>query len=695
MKRAVAVFLVVLLASSLPAFVAAGAASDGSGSTAESSQSTLDDTAAMTTADTASSGEDVLHRTTTLRHLSDQPGEFETEIEFEVPSPIVGFEIDLGERAALEEADGFETAGEGTYRWTEETDEPSIRVRMPANQTGEVGHIPEPVQFHDLSDGGEGYTFVDTGEWGIVQVPGISISARQTAEVGFEEEVVVDGPGATGGEIAFFGAVAEHERTTDGETIRLIVPEAAEADLADDPEIIVDLLGWASERLDVGARSEEVFVVAVPPTVDWGPQGVQVGDGNAWVVADSPLESPANVWLHEYVHTRQGYVDPETVGTTDETRWLVEAQAEYYAATLAFEKGLIEFEEFAHFLEGGERSPYADGTLAQPDTWSHDRTDYVKGRLVYGEIDRGLRLATDGDRTAADVFRVLNAGEGRLTGASYLELLEVAGGEEVRSIAEEYTETDATPEMWSQQAHGEAFDLQGATIEYDLGAEALTAAGESWPVVTDDDGGRVVAVPVDESVSVPVAARNVGDREGTADPTLEIDGRVVDYAQPELAAGDRTTENLTWTPSEPGTFDLRVGDERVTVFVGSSASVTVTELSIAPETVAPGDPLTVTATIENEGENPVAAILSVETPEGSVGAQSVSLESGETTTITEELRFDDDGEYEVAVGEQTGVAVVDSSPLAELDSIPGFGLVTAVVAVAVVVGAGAIGRRWI
>ncbi len=37
----------------------------------------------------------------------------------------------------------------------------------------------------------------------------------------------------------------------------------------------------------------------------------------------------------------------------------------------------------------------------------------MKGRLVYGEIDRTLRLETDGDRTLVDAFRLMNAHEGR------------------------------------------------------------------------------------------------------------------------------------------------------------------------------------------------------------------------------------------------------------------------------------------
>jgi len=93
--------------------------------------------------------------------------------------------------------------------------------------------------------------------------------------------------------------------------------------------------------------------------------------------------------------------------------WLVEAQADYYAGLLALETGRTDFGDFSDLLERGERSRYADGVLIDRSTWDDPDTDYAKGALVYGEIDRRLRLATDGDRTLEDVFRTLNAREGR------------------------------------------------------------------------------------------------------------------------------------------------------------------------------------------------------------------------------------------------------------------------------------------
>ncbi|WP_049928419.1 CARDB domain-containing protein [Halopiger goleimassiliensis] len=681
--------VVALLFASLPLGIgtAAIAASSGpvsgvgdGGSGVVDSSAFLEPSTASVAGRAASNREDILHRTTTLRRLPDEPGTFETEMTFDVPGSMLEFDVRLADGATVESMDGFEPNGDGTYEWTRDTDAPSIRFSMPANRTGQVGHASgadtegvAATTTGSTAGSERDYTFVDTGEWGIVQVPGVGISVRGTTSIGVDETVTVDGPGAAGNDIAFLGEVTVFERTVGTETIELAVPEAA--DLEPDPEAILETLAWSSHRLDVGASSEETFFVAAPTTVDWEPRGLQLGKGDAWVRADAPLEAADNAWIHEYVHVHQPYV--EGVGTTTEAEWLVEAQADYYAATLTLEKGLIAFDDYREFFERGERSFYADGVLTDPATWDSPNTNYVKGRLVYGELDRQLRLATDGDRTLEDVFRQFNAADERITEETFLGALEQAGGEDLRDLAEEYTRTDATPEMWDRKAHEEAFDLQRATFEYGLAADSLEAGDESWPFL-ERDGESVTAVPADETVTVAASVVNTGDRNGTADATLTVDGQAVDTASIDLAVDDETVVDLEWTPPEPGEYTLRIGSETVTAFVTTDSWVTVTSVSFDPEQARPGEPITATATVENPGEDPAAAVLHVRTYEGSVGEHPVLLAGGETTTIEQELRFDSTAEYEVGIADATASVTVESPPPpAELEEVPGFSLATA------------------
>ncbi|MFC4540702.1 CARDB domain-containing protein [Halosolutus amylolyticus] len=643
---------------------------------------------------TVSQTDDVLHRTTVLRHRPDRPGEFEAEMTFRVPDPVTELEIELESEASVDSIDGFEPTGDGTYRWTETTDEPTVRFTMPTDRTGD-GHADGSADRTVTpsrddaglaqSRDGDGYTFVDTGDWAVVQVPGVGLSLRQTASVGIEETVTVDGPGATGGDIAYFGPVTEYERTGDRERVRLAV--ADDAELRESPAEILDAVVAASDRFDVGASHDEVFLVAVPSDdVEWAARGIQYGESDAWVVADAPLDEANTVWLHEYVHARQAFANPD-VGTTTETAWLVEAQAEYYAGLFALEAGLVGFDEFADALGTGEREPYADATLAEPATWTDDRTDYVKGALVYGEIDRRLRLATDGDRTLADVVRTLNRDDGPVTEDDFLAAVEAEGGADVRSVAERYTRTDRTPEMWTRTAHEAAFEGPVAQFEYDLDAAPIEVGGEPWGPGEPADADAVdeVAVPAGEPVTVPVAIRNVGDRDGTADATLVVDGDVVDHRPVELAAGDRTTDAFTWTPPKPGVYDLRVGSDRLTVHVRSPASVAVTGLAVDPETADPGEDVTATATVEAADDRPGATVLAFRTPAGDAAEVPVVVAPGERETVATTLSFADAGRYEVAVGDRTTTVTIGSSPIDRVEDVPGFGVPAAIASLAALV----------
>ncbi|QCS40881.1 CARDB domain-containing protein [Natrinema versiforme] len=683
MKSRVAVFaFVVLLATSLPAgavTLESGSAIEPSATADSASGSELGSSRSLASVGTSVGADDVFHRTTVLRHRPDDPETFGTEMTFRVPDPVTEFEIELERGATVESVAGFERTGERTFQWDEETAEPTIRYAMPADQRGGGEQRG--------TDSSAGYTFVDTGEWGVVGVPDVAISLRRTEPVGIEETVTVDGLGATGGDIAFFGEVQEYERDVDGETFRLAVPEVV--DLEESPDAILTALADASGRLEVGMRSDEVFMVAVPSDVDWGSnRGIQYGQSDAWVVEDATLDERNPVWFHEYVHVRQRF-SATAVATAPEADWIVEGQADYYAGLLALESGRTEFGEFSTLLERGQRSRYTDGVLTDRSTWDDPETDYAKGALVAGEIDRRLRLATDGDRTLEDVFRTLNAREETVTQTDFLRAVEDAGGAEVRAAAERYTQTEATPEMWNRSQHEAAFGQSVAAFEYETEAESLTVAGQEWPRWSTSDLGRtdgedraVIAVPAGESVTIPTTVENTGKRAGTYDATLQAGGRVVDSRRGTLEPGATATHALSWTPSEPGEYTIRIGSERLTAVVRSSGSVAVTDVQHAPDGIDAGESVTATATIEAAGDRPGAAVLAFRTVDGVVAERPVAIRPGETTTVDAEIRFDEDGRYEIAVHDRVTTIDVGGGAVAGLEAVPGFGVPAALVAVA-------------
>ncbi|WP_207586641.1 CARDB domain-containing protein [Halomontanus rarus] len=679
--------------------------------------------ATSSTASPASTdGDDTIRQTAVLRHLPDRPGEFETELSVDVPDPVTDLELTVDSTAEVVSTDGFDHAGGETYEWTGSADQARITFRMPANRT-QLDHYHRPQQFTRASPSpstsalGPGpepelepttatktttptsedeYYFTDTGSWGVVTVPTVQLDWWQTSSVSVERTAEVDGPGATGGDIAYFGPVTEHTRSAGSESFRLAVPDAVE--LRESPEDILDSFENASRSLRIGGKNDEVFVVAVPSDdVSWGASGIQYGDSDAWVVADAPLDTPRNVWLHEYVHTRQDFMKSSGTGTTAETQWLVEAQAEYFAALTTLEQERIEFSDFRRSLREGQRALYTRGTLSDRSTWHHEQTDYVKGPLVFGAIDRQLRLETEGERTGRDVVRKLNLREEPVTQDAFLSLLEREGGPDLRAFAERYTQTAQTPDAWSVSDHSAAFDQPTALIDYALADEPIRVSGP-----TRDASGAVDTVPTlvpGETVTFPVAVENVGERSGTYGATLRIDGTIVDERSGTLEAGDRRVETVSWTPDSPGRYDVRVGDQRGSLEVKAPASGTVTDLAVEPETVRPGENVTATATVTNDEDRPANATVRFRTPAGIADEVTVSLASDETATVETTLRFDDPGRYEVAAGERTVVVSVEADSVLSAvvdeaaEALPGFGVPVTLAGLGAVVALAVVRRR--
>ncbi|GAB3689605.1 hypothetical protein GCM10028857_25140 [Salinarchaeum chitinilyticum] len=257
--------------------------------------------------------------------------------------------------------------------------------------------------------------------------------------------------------------------TTEGreaptETLRLVVPDAAE--LAAGRERVLDSLVAASERLGGGGRNDVVTVFVAPTTgVSWAHRGLSLGP-DARVNDTAPIAAPTNIWVHEYVHTRQ---DREAV--TPATEWLLEATAEYYAVTQAFERGEIGFDAYRTVLDRGAGGEHADAILADPATWTGD-AQYRKGALVVAALDRRIRAATGGAATFQAVLAEwTRAGPAGFDAAAFADAVESAGGPVARAAAVAYTQRPVTPRSWGALAHATTFDCSPA----DCGVESSTA----------------------------------------------------------------------------------------------------------------------------------------------------------------------------------------------------------------------------
>ena len=610
--------------------------------------------------------------------LSETPGEVGVVATFTIPDRVTELTVTL--RSAGDEpveVDGFEHAGDDTYEWDETTASPSLSYGMPVNETTEG----------DGPLAGEGsYRFVDAGDWALVRPPRTDVTGSYVGpgQVRIEREHVVDGEGAASDAMAFLGPHEVHEREVDGEQFRLIVPEAA--DLDPTPDEIFDAFTHASEALPVGARNPETFAVAAPTgEVGWAARGIQTGGASLWVRDDEPVADADDVWTHEYVHTRQGYRAEASA------RWFTEATATYYAALFALDRGDADYEEFERVLARGERDPDASTVLADPDTWGDAPADYTKGALVAGEVDRQIRLATDGRASLTTVFRELNAAPDPITADTFLDAVESAvhdadGGSEasaeVRALAERYTATEDAPTTWDRDAHEAAFGGTPARVGYGLADDGVRATGEyrDRPVERNP-----VTLVTGESLALDVAVRNTGGDAGTYTLELVVDGETVETRTGEIEGGAEATETFEHGFDEPGEHEVRVAGETVDVTVTEPAGVSVTDLSVDATELAVGDEVTATATVRNDAPIPADEPVTLTVAGERLSEERVALDAGDETTVTFTVPLETSGEVELVAGGSEGEASVTLSVADEGlfnggtdgatdDDTPGFGV---------------------
>lgn len=574
--------------------------------------------------------EDQLIRTTTLSLLPDSDGVVRAVVSFSVPDQVVELTTGIPRGASVAGADGFEATGDGNYTWDEETARPSVTLTVTANRTGGGERRLSG------AESGEGYTFVDAGDWAIVSVPSAGVwwsSLRSEPRVTFESVSAVDGAGVAGDRMAVLGPVDQETRTIDGQTITLAVPEAAS--LEPDRDAIFDALGEAAPGLPA-SPVDRSLLIAAPTSVDWGPGGLADGS-DAWVRADRPLDTPGNVWLHEFVHLRQDF------RTNSETRWLGEGMAEYYAALFTLQSGDIGFERFADHLERG--TTYDDAVLSQPDTWT-DRVEYAKGALVFGRLDESIRAETDAAASARQVFVAMNRHDGPIDQRFMEQEIIDAAGETTAEQFRTHATSRTPPTMWTATEHAAAFGTEPARFETEI-AGPLELSGPYRNLST----AELPELVTGERVTVPVTITNVGEATGSYELRLTIDGGVAATANGTLAAGASTTEALSVTVREPGDRRISIDDHEWAVTVSEPASPVVTALSVDRNPVAVDEPVTVTATIENGASIPANGTVTATLDGTRIATWPVRLGVNDSVDRSVTIRIDGAGEHRIAAGD--------------------------------------------
>ena len=555
-----------------------------------------------------------------FRRLPEVPGSVGVNHGFTVPDRVVSLRTAIPARANVTTLDGFDRSNETIYEWDGRTEAPSISYTLDVNETGSRASV--------AANGS--LLFADTGDWALFRRPATSSSweYRGREDLDSERRSRTVGPGATGEWLVYLGDVAVHQRTVDNQTFRLVTPAAAT--LEERPERILNGLERAATDLEVDGRAETIFAVAAPTDgVPWAVRGITAGQTDFWVGADESLATPENVWIHEYVHTRQYY------RAANETRWTREAFPTYYAAVQAMKHQPVTFEEFADSLARGNNDS-AGVTLSEPATWASG-SQYDRGALVAGQIDRRIRTASGGERSLHTIMAAMNTDADRVNETEFFQAIEQAlNGSSAESIRSAVTSDRPVP-MWNQSQHVAAFGGMPARFEYAL---PPLADEHAYRVVgpyrnqTLHDRDPLTVVP-GESVVVDAGVENVGGSVGYYDVGLRVGGEVVDTATGPLAPDRVQGVALSHTFERAGEYTIGVGDDARTISVREPARATLVDLAVQPSGVTQYETATVSATVRNDA--PIPGERTIRLTRGTVEVVDRSIRLGPNTTRTAEI----------------------------------------------------------
>jgi len=610
--------------------------------------------------------DDTITQTQRYALVPNETGDISVTLVYEIPDRVTRLRTIIPADATVTDTDGFTQVNDTSLRWDESTRRATATLRYNPNRTTEqTGLEAAPGR----------YLFADAGSWALVrrvQTPTEwSYTESGDDRVAFQRQLRTAGAGYAADEIVYLGDSTTVERTAHGQTFRLIVPERA--DLEEQPADILQSLTAASGSFQVGDRDEEVVAFAAPTgRVEWGVRGLELGGSEFWVRDSEPLETPSNVWLHEYVHTRQGFT------TTSETRWVTEGTAVYYAAMLALEQGRIDFEQFRQLLANGERSRYAGVALADESTWTAN-AHYVKGPLVAGRIDQSIRAETDASASFEESMARLNDISGPVSQRQFLDAVGATGGSEARRTASTYTTTTEPVSVWNETTHTRLFGPLPAIVRYRL---PTSTAG--YRIDGPYRNGTIDSTPVrlatGERLTVDAVITNAGDEAGAYDAALTVDGSVVDSATGDIAADTERTVPLSYRLDRPGEYTVSVGERSVTVVVREPAEPTVANLTTDRSTVRRGSEAVVTATVDNNAAVPANGTVAFTRNGTAVAREHVRLAPGETTQLSVAVQLPTVGSVQLGAGaaDPVTVTVVEST---SGGSGPGFSVVATLLAV--------------
>lgn len=211
--------------------------------------------------------------------------------------------------------------------------------------------------------------------------------------------------GYIGQNILYLGGYTTQTKQVGCQQLRVIKPNAADINA----ERRLTMLASVARRFNIGKTYRTVTIFASPKKLgpDTGIFDLTSKGGFVWeleneiVVYDrGSIHDARNMWVHEYIHTRQFRPDDE------QFEWIIEATATYYAARLSLELGYISAAEY-----NAQLAEYARFSPEQPlASATDDPVAYQWGAVVVARLDTAL--VRRGETSLFGIYQDMNSGAG-------------------------------------------------------------------------------------------------------------------------------------------------------------------------------------------------------------------------------------------------------------------------------------------
>jgi hypothetical protein len=199
--------------------------------------------------------------------------------------------------------------------------------------------------------------------------------------------------GFIGANTLYLGDYTVHKATVGCQEFEVIEPEAT---LLLDADKRLQELRTASRATPVGHKYTTVRIFVSPKSL---------GDVGGFVYRNNRLEnneivvttrtpgSASELWIHEYIHTLQGFRQQPSL------TWFNEASATYLANRIALEHGFIHPRYYDQSMASRNYSKPLVRAVSE-------EVAYSRGMAVLARLDQSL--AAKGDGSVIELFRVLN-----------------------------------------------------------------------------------------------------------------------------------------------------------------------------------------------------------------------------------------------------------------------------------------------